>query len=195
MNTSRFRWSLACAAVLFLAGCAEKQQYEIVEQICSPNLSRQQAMQIAEDVLTGINFTIDKADANEGLVTTKPMSAAQFFEFWRSDNVGKFNSAEANLHTIRRTAALTLQQQGQELCIDCDVKIERLNLPERQVTSSTRAYSLFSSSNEAIQRLEIEGEQRKGMAWIDLGRDNRLSTKILRRIQNQIPIQQKGTSR
>lgn len=194
MNARKFGSSLGCAAVLFWAGCGVRQQYETIERICTPNIDKQEAMQIAEDVLGRMHFTIAKADAEQGLVRTKPMSGAQFFETWRRDNVGRFSFAEANLHTIRRTVELHLRRQGEELCIDCDVAIQRLNLPEREVTS-TRAYMMFSQSSEAMQRLEFDAEQKKGMAWIDLGKDTKLSTRILKRIETQIAKQQKGTTR
>jgi protease II len=101
---------IACA--LMLTGCAQPQHQEVVEQICLPDTQKLQAMQMAEDVLDRMNFTIAKADTEQGLIRTKPLPAAQSFEFWRSDNVGSFNSTEANLHSIRRTAELDISQEG-----------------------------------------------------------------------------------
>lgn len=186
---------LACVALCFLAGCAEQQQFEAVEQICVPDTAKAEAMQAAEDVLGKMHFTIDKADAERGLIRTRPLPGAQSFEFWRSDNVGAFNSAEANLHSIRRVAELDISPRdlpggkpgsGGQLCIGCNVKVSRLSLPEQQISSSTRAYQMFSQSSSAIQRLELHPQQKKGMAWVDLGNDTRLATEILKRIEKQM---------
>jgi len=173
---------IVCA--LILMGCAQPQHQEVVEQICLSDMDKQQAMQAAEDVLGRMNFTIDKSDAEQGVIRTKPLSAAQSFEFWRSDNVGSFNTTEANLHSIRRTAELGISRQGGQLCISCNVKVQRLSLPERDITSSGRAYEMFSRSEPSIQILQLHPEQKKDMAWIDLDSDRQLATEILKRISS-----------
>ena len=173
---------IVCA--LILMGCAQPQHQEVVEQICLSDMDKQQAMQAAEDVLGRMNFTIDKSDAEQGVIRTKPLSAAQSFEFWRSHNVGSFNTTEANLHSIRRTAELGISRQGGQLCISCNVKVQRLSLPERDITSSGRAYEMFSRSEPSIQILQLHPEQKKDMAWIDLDSDRQLATEILKRISS-----------
>ena len=143
-------------------------------------------MEVAEDVLANMYFKIDKADADIGLIRTRPLSGAQFFEFWRSDNAGTDNTLAANLHTIRRTVTLDISQEGQELRIGCNVQAQRLSLPERQVSSSARVYGMFSRSSQSLQRLKLNPEQKEEMAWIDLGRDSRLEAEILKRIETGI---------
>jgi hypothetical protein len=174
------------ACVLTLTGCAQPQHQEVVEQICLPDMQKPKAMQMAEDVLDRMNFTIAKADTEQGLIRTKPLPAAQSFEFWRSDNVGSFNSTEANLHSIRRTAELDISQESGQLCINCEVKVQRLSLPERDVTSSGRSYKMFTPSKQSIQVLELHPEQKESMAWVDLGRDRQLATDILKQIEKQL---------
>ena len=143
-------------------------------------------MEVAEDVLARMYFTIKKADVQSGLIQTRPLSGAQFFEFWRSDNVGADNALAANLHTIRRTVTLDISQQDEKLCIGCNVQTQRLSLPERQVSSSARVYGMFSLSSQSLQRLKLNPVQKKEMAWIDLGRDSRLEAEILKRIKTRI---------
>jgi hypothetical protein len=179
---------LFISCVLFLTGCAKQQQSKAVEQICVANIQKPQAMQTAEDVLSRMHFTVSKADTEQGLIRTRPLPGAQFFEFWRSDNVGAKNSAEANLHSIRRTVELDISQQGGQLCIGCDAKVQRLSLPEHEVSSSSRAYEMFSKSTLAMQKIELRTGQKKGMVWIDMGNDTGLSTKILRRIEEKLKL-------
>ena len=176
---------LICA--LLLMGCAEQQQCEVVtEQICVADLDMLEAMQIAEEVLAKMHFAIDKADTESGYIRTRQLPGAQFFEFWRSDNVGPFNSLEANLHSIRRIAELNIKQRDKGLSIGCDVTVQRLSLPEHQVSSSARAYEMFSESSLSLQRIRLNPEQKAGMAWVNLGQDRQLSTEILKRIEERI---------
>ena len=184
-----------CCALCLLAGCTEQQQFKAVEQICVPNLDEAEAMQAAEETLGEMHFTIDKSDTELGFIRTRPLAGAQFFEFWRSDNVGPFNSLEANLHSIRRIVQLDISPRdlpgskpgsGGQLCIGCNVKVYRMSLPECQVSSSARAYGMFSKSTASMQRLELNPEQKKGMAWVDLGRAPKLETEILKRIEKRI---------
>lgn len=179
---------IACA--LILTGCAQPQYRQVVEQICLPDMDKLQAMQTAEDVLARMHFIVTKADAEQGIIRTKPLPAAQSFEFWRKDNVGSFNSTEANLQSIRRTAELGINKQGGQLCISCDVKVQRLSLPERQVTSSGSSYAMFTRSKQSIQVLELHPEQKKNMAWIDLGDDKQLATDILKRIEKSVKLEE-----
>jgi hypothetical protein len=186
MNKSKFPLFMVCSAFCLVTGCAQPQHQEVVEQICLSDTQKLQAMQMAEDVLDRMNFTIAKADTEQGLIRTKPLPAAQSFEFWRSDNVGSFNSTEANLHSIRRTAELDISQEDGQLCINCEVKVQRLSLPERDVTSSGRSYAMFTPSKQSIQVLQLHPEQKESMAWIDLGSDKQLATDILKQIEKKL---------
>ena len=192
---------------LLLTGCAEEQQYGAVEPICVENIDKLEAMEIAEDVLAKMHFTIEKADAEpatpgidtrrwRGYIRTRPLAGAQFFEFWRSDNVGTDNWLESNLHSIRRVVELNMSEQDEgppqsvnRLCINCDVQKYRLSMPEHEVSSSARAYEMFSESNPALQNLRLNPEQKAGMAWIDLGKDRQLAAEILRRISSMLDIE------
>jgi hypothetical protein len=184
----------ACAALLFLAGCAKPNRNETVEPICPAGIDKQQAMQIAEDILGKLHFSIAKSDANLGVIKTRPLAGAQFFEFWRKDNVGTFNFDEANLHSIRRIAEININQQDTHLCIRCNVNTQRLHLPEQELRSRSRAYDMFSQSSSSRQTLILNPGQKQGMAWVDLGNDTKLATVILKRIENKIAKTQKGVS-
>jgi hypothetical protein len=163
----------------------------------SLDFHKAELMEIAKDVLAEMYFTIEKADINNGLIRTRPLPGAQFFEFWRSDNIGVRNTLAANLHTIRRTVTINISQQNppgddrrhNELRIDCDVHVQRLSLPAQQVSSSARVYGIFSQSSPSLPRLKLNPEQAKQTEWIDLGRDSRLEAEILKRIEKQITRQ------
>ena len=183
MNEFRPLILAVSAAILILAGCAKEQQYKPIEQICVPGTSKDKLMQIAEATLGEMHFIVVKADAEQGYIRTQPLRGAQFFEFWRKDNVGAENAAQANLHSIQRTAKLSITQKNGSLCVDCDVNVQRLSLTERDIDSSTQAHTMFSNSNSSIQTLKLDSREK---AWIDLGTDAQLETAILKQIENKI---------
>ncbi len=182
--------TLLMACALMLAGCVKQRQYETIEQIYVPDMDKAEVMQIAEDVLAKMHFTIEKADFDSGVIKTRPLPGAQFFEFWRSDNVGAFNAAEANMHSIRRIAQLDIRQKTEErkqkteernltsdicplisvLYIGCDVQVQRLSVPKF----------------DPPRRTKFEIPALSGMEWIDLGSDSKLATEILKRIEQRI---------
>ena len=125
-------------------------------------------------------------------IGTRPLGGAQFFEFWRKDNVGTFNKAEANLHSIRRIAEMNVSREEGQLCIGCNVNVQRLNLPERVLRGRGQSYEAFTASSPSMQKLKLDAGQRKLMAWVDLGRDELLETEILKRIEKKITGPQKG---
>ncbi len=199
-------------SALILAGCARQSQLSspnrrdgLRQDTIVPDTGKTKAMEIAEDVLTRMDFTIDKFDPNSGFIKTRPLPGAQFFELWRSDNIGTKNWINSNLHSIRRTAEINFvpssvysvlrkESQGEQrtIKINCIVKIQRLSLPARDVTSSARAYQMFSMSSPALQTLQIHPEQQRRMAWIDLGRDTELETEIMKRMLKNLKCKVKN---
>jgi len=142
-------------------------------------------MDRTQQVLSKMHFKIEKADVDSGYIRTAPLPGAQFFEFWRDDNAGMFNFAEANIHTIRRTAEFDITEQNGQICIDCRVKTQRLHLPEKQLAGSSKLPEMFSESSSTKQTLEIGWQQKEGMAWLDLGNDTQLASKILKRLKKE----------
>ncbi len=191
MNTLKLVLFVASSAAVFLGGCAESEQFKPVEQICLSESARDEAMRRAEEVLGQMHFSVAKSDADSGLIVTRPLQGAQLFEIWRSDSVGGFNTAEANLHTIRRVAEIRIREEDGQVCIRCDVNTQRLNMPQRAEGSRSQAFKLFSEGDSVLQKLKLQPEQRQGMVWVDLGGDKMLSTTILRRIEKKAARLQK----
>ena len=183
--------SLFLAGVLLLGGCGGQQRSDVeVRPVCFADADKAAVMQAGEDVLAQMHFTIEKADAEAGLVRTRPLAGAQFFELWRRDSVGRFNSAEANLHSLRRTVELNIRDADQGLCIDCAARTQRLSLPEQEVGTpgAGGAREMFSRSPGAPGSLrQMQANPESATAdWIDLGSDSRLAAEILRRIEKRL---------
>jgi hypothetical protein len=184
MSLSRkIRLFTALAGVAALAGCREPQARPAArEPLCLPEASVAEVVAAAGETLGRMHFEIEKLDAERGFVRTRPLRGAQFFELWRSDNVNAASAAEANLHTIRRVAELHVARDDGRTCVECEVAVQRLSLPENEVASTSQAYMMHSRSSPSMQRLELGPEQRRGLAWIDLGNDDLLAAEILGRL-------------
>lgn len=189
MEMNRILSLVGVAAVLLAGGCAQTQQHAGFRQVCIADANRAAVMEATQSSLGEMLFVIDKADARHGYIRTQPLRAAQFFELWRSDSAGTFNWAQANLHSIRRRAELNVSRQDNKLCIGCRVSVQRLSLPEQEITSTARAYMAFSRSTSRMQSLELRPAQAKQAAWIDLGEDPDLAERILERIEKKLPAQ------
>lgn len=188
--------------LLIAAGCQQSPNARLTAQTSAPikikltdsylhaepnhDFGKAELIEIAKDVLSEMYFPIEKADVNNGLIRTRPLPGAQFFEFWRSDNVGLDNTIAANIHTIRRTVILHINQQDNRVNINCEVHTQRLSLPERPINSSTMIYGMFSQSSPLLQTLILNPEQAEQMSWMNLGRDSRLEAEIIKRIKTQI---------
>ena len=174
------------AVVFSLAGCGRQVQISSSEPICLQSASRSEVVEIAEDMLVRMRFVIEKSDVEDGVIQTRPLRGAQVFEFWRSDSAGGINTAEANLHSLRRTVRLDVFDSGGLMCVKCGVDVQRLSIPEKPISSMSQAAGLFSGGNASMQKLSLNKEQKAAMEWIDLGEDAALETKILELIEEKV---------
>jgi hypothetical protein len=172
----------ATAGFLF-TGCSATAGDAPVGQVCLDNTQKATLMAAAEDVLVRMQFVIEKYDLEKGVITTKPLRAPQFFEFWRSDNASAKNTAEANIHSIRRIVELNTFGADGKICLKCEVQIKRLSIPPQEIESVSRASSMFTGGNTSLQRLKLETDE---ITWIDLGSDIELQNKILKLVQRKI---------
>jgi len=178
---------LCCVGCAVLSGCCgQGHGFEAKKQICLVGVDKTEAMEAAEDVLASMYFSIDKYELEQGYIRTNPMPGGQFFELWRSDNTTLCDAAEASIHTIRKTVELHLGREQAGLCINCDVQVERLSVPERQGEGIAQAQTMFAEGFSALGKLKLSEEQKKEMAWLDYGTDAGFETEILNRIEKRL---------
>ena len=183
---SKLQYTLGIVSLLLFAGCQAERQFEAKDRICREDITTPEAMRLAEDVLDEMYFVIEKADVEHGLIKTRPLPGAQSFEVWRSENIGRYNKDMANLHSIVRTVQLTVSRDDHQLCVNCNVEMYRLSLPEREINSSARVYQLFFDNATSLKKLNLSGKLSEQMAWLEMGRDKMLETEILNRIETKI---------
>ena len=186
MKTGKFIYLMAFVGLFGLSGCDSGVQVASSEPLCMEPVRKTQVMEVCEDILVRKQFVIEKYDPANGFIKTRPLSGKQMFEFWRSDNAGSFNSAEANIQSIQRSVTINILESQNQLCIDCDVSVQRLSIPEKKIRGMEQAAGTFTQSDRSLQRLKLEGEQSKDISWIDLGSDGALENVILEQIENKI---------
>ncbi len=182
-------WTLLAVLMIWgCLGCGDPSRLPPSRTVSLGSCRPLQAMEVAQDVLRDIGFSIEKYDIDQGIIKTRSLSGSQFFEFWRHDNVGGYNTAEANLHSLRRTVLVTIDSGDGDsgLSVRCDAQVQRMSLPQRDIAGMSQAPSLFTGGSRYQQRLQINPEQEAGIAWIDLGADPALENEILRQIQFRI---------
>ncbi len=188
-GTKTALWVLIIAA-LSLPGCGGPNTATTPAQmICQDGATRADVVQAAGDVLTRMHFAIEKLDAEQGIVRTRPLRGGQFFELWRSDNAGGYNWQEANLQSVRRSVELRVKPENggtSGLCVECEVSVQRLSLPPNEVTGTSEAYRIHSASVPTLQRVAVSPQQRRAIAWIDLGKDPDLAARILARVEQRL---------
>jgi hypothetical protein len=179
-------WLIAgLTAVLMFGGCCSKESSETINRICAQGVDKQAVMDAAQRVLEDMHFTIEKADLDAGYISTRPLAAQQFFELWRSDTVGCGNFAEANLHSVTRTAEINVAPQDDDFCLTCKVATRRLSVPDREISSATELPKVFTKSAGGLQTLQLG----RDAVWMDMGNDPALEARILERIQKLIERQ------
>lgn len=190
MKKDKFIYLMASVGLFALSGCGSGVQVINSEPLCMGSVRKAQLMEVCEDILVRKQFVIDKYDLANGFIKTRPLSGKQMFEFWRSDNAGSFNSAEANIQSIQRSVIINIMESENRLCIDCDVSVQRLSIPEQEIWGMGHMAGALTHSSESLQRLRLrlKTKQKEDMtvAWIDLGSDGALESVILEQIEKKI---------
>jgi hypothetical protein len=189
MNTKKYLCKILLAMPLLLTGCAatNPSQTKAPEAVCF-NQNLEKTMIVAEDVLTEMRFTIEKFDIQQGYIKTRPLAGKQLFEFWRSDNVGTYNSAEANLHSIIRQVEMKFHTKGQTTCALAFTNVKRLSLTEERLEGMERMAGIFTGGDADLQKLNIKNLENAD--WINLGPDHLLEKRIHQLIKTKMKLAQ-----
>jgi len=141
----------------------------------------------AMTVLRDYQFTIDRADKREGIITTFPVVSKQWFEIWRSDTTTARDTLESSLQTVYRQVTVRIHRVSPDspyYTAKVTVSVRRSDRLNPQITSTSEAYDLFLSPS-GVSRSEslrsLSGRiHTKGQ--VEIGHD----TNLERIIQNRI---------
>ncbi len=187
MNAKKALYKIAFAVPAILAGCAATtpSQTKTPEAVCFQQ-SLEKTMIVAEDVLRQMHFKIEKFDLDQGYIKTRPLSGKQLFEFWRTDNVGAYNLAEANMQSITRQVEMKFHTKGQTTCALAFTSVKRLSLPEARLEGMDRMAGIFTGGDRDLQKLNLQNIQNA--EWINLGPDHMLEQRIHQLIKTKMKI-------
>lgn len=136
-------------------------------------------------LLREFDFVPQRVDRTAGEIVTLPTTSGQWFEFWRGDVIGAYQSLESSLHTVRRSVAINLARDAEgpegDYRVAVTVAKTRYSAPDRQVTTPSGALAIYSDrlpTTEGLKKSATRGEH-----WVELGRDGLLEARLLARLR------------
>jgi len=139
---------------------------------------------VARDVLMELRFEPIVPEKSKGFIETYPLTGASWFEFWRKDTRGAYQSAEASLHTVRRRATVAVSPKDAGSQVVVRVVKERLSAPGTSPESIGQSLNLYDVEDTDLVRRDALAETET--EWISLGRDHLLEQYILEQIHARL---------
>jgi hypothetical protein len=173
-------WALMLAAVLAAGGCATVSEGRFANPSVFTDTDAATVEKVAGRVLMGLRFEPVVPAKSKGLIETKPLTGASWFEFWRKDTIGRAQVAESSLHTVRRRATVSISPKNGGSQVFVKVIKERASAPGSMPTSFGYTFSMHDDEQSNLVRQDALEETR--YEWVRMGRDPLLEQHILERI-------------
>jgi len=131
------------------------------------------------EVLKSHNFTLDRTDWRQGIITTLPETSRTLLEFWRQDVQTDEDLWESTVNPIRRWVEVRFAPDEHGMWKELSVVVhkQRFSSLDRQFNSTGAAYQYFSSdlpTTTGLAKATDEYDQ-----WIDIGEDGALAERLL----------------
>lgn len=205
-RSARDNWRLTTVVLLLAAGCIAHPQNPAATQpatavdpattqpsywysqgglvVRSDNFEK--LFTACEEVAREFFFKIDRIDYRSGVLTTKPMISAQWFEPWRRDVRTIADRNESSIATIRRTIRFEFSREGDKAwAMTPKVLVERQVLAGRRITSVALYRRAFSTAGSG----SIESDQGVLLPqryWYPVRRDIELEHALARAVQKKL---------
>lgn len=149
-------------------GCANHRlpvsaQGQGKEKLTLSQRSFDASWQASLEVLRGYHFRIDRTDPRAGVITTRPMLARHWFEFWRRDAACVYDLAEGTLQSVYRRVIVRIRPtpDGAGLYMaSVSVEVSRANRQEMEIVGASEAYTQFLDSVEEDEYLRHRRRKR-----------------------------------
>ena len=168
------------AGLLLLESAAACHRPELPAEPTASEISKEELdahWNAALAVLRRHDFTPDRQDRAQGVITTLPTTSMQWGEAWRRDVATEYDYAHASLHTTQRQVTVRFVH-GPQWTLQVQVDIYRLSADESQITTASSAMQAFSGVLPTT-----EGGNQFGSTedkhWVPLGRDGALESRLL----------------
>ena len=175
---------LLATAVFALGGCARDVRLDNPLDI--PTANPERVAKVTERVLQELRFQLIYPKVVPERIETAPLTGASWWEFWREDTVGGYQTAESSFHTIRRhvSVALKPREDGTQLAVR--VTKERLAQPGTGPLSIGESFGvhMYETMPMLLPNFGEPAHQR----WVDRGRDDACEQRILNRIYRYLAL-------
>ena len=146
----------------------------------------------SEGVARDFLFRLDRQDFRAGLLTTRPMVSAQWFEPWRREVRTAKDRNESSLATVRRTIRFQFDRLDDgSYRVTPRVLVERQSLAEQRITSSVVDQGYFRRPLRSQDRPRGTRESDVGVLlpnryWYPIGRDAALEKALAEAVQKEV---------
>lgn len=137
-------------------------------------------------------FDIERQDYRNGILTTGPLVSAQYFEPWRRDARGLYQTEESSIATIRRSIRFEFTRlPGGGWEVAPKVIVERQAISEKRITDLTRFKTVFAAPLSNRHTPGGSAESDLGISlperyWYPLRRDPLYERLIAEAVQKRI---------
>ena len=181
-------WLAVLVTPLLLTGCQAPPTATEPTQMVLRIPDRDAFVDASLTILREYDFPPQRVDRARGLIVTGRTTGGQWFEPWRVDSQGPYQVLESSLHTIGRTATVTLEPtetSDDRYRVAVQVDKSRYSAPERQITTASGALAIYSEripTREGLRRA-----QSHDASWVPLGRDPLLEGYLLAKLADATP--------
>lgn len=124
-------------------------------------------------------FAIDRAEPQDGLITTFPA------EFEERGGTGRFRDAAIRFpNRMRRKAIVRISQTGDHASVDCVVIRERLDTSDYRVFALNRQFD--DVNNQTPIQEDAATSARQNEVWTEVGRDRGMERQILNVVREKL---------
>lgn len=116
-------------------------------------------------------FRVERLDSRAGVVTSQPMTTAQWFEPWRHDNTTAGDIARSSIGTYRRIVRFDISHSPDgRYIITPKVLIERQTVVGRRL-GGVLGYQTFTNIDETALTADTDTGTAPISYWYSVGRD------------------------
>jgi hypothetical protein len=137
-------------------------------------------------------FRLDREDYRLGVLTTRPLVSAQWFEPWREDNRTFYDVQESSIASIRRTITFQFTRLDENTWkVVPKVLVERQEISEKRITSVLLFRNVFTEPLAEHNQQRGTRESDVGINlperyWLPLRRDAEYEEYLTRAIEKKL---------
>jgi hypothetical protein len=145
----------------------------------------QRLWEACANTVRNYQFTLDRQDYRNGVLTTQPVISKQIFEPWRRD-AGTFHAImQSTLDTIRRTIRFDfVRADNGSYIARPKVLVERLSQLQRRITSASE-YTLVFTAPGANTTTD-QGVIIPARYWYAIGRDEAMERDLADSVRDKV---------